>query len=87
MVTEDRLIDIREVMKRTALGRSTVYKAVAGECPGLAALPQPIKLGRKSVWSAGEVSEWIAERKAQRAPSVSKTVARNQDPQTARDSK
>lgn len=50
-----KLIRIKEVMDRTGLGRSTVYKYMNH---GL--FPKPIKLGTRAVaWVESEVEAWI----------------------------
>lgn len=57
-----RIIRLKEVMKMTGLGRSTVYKYIAE-----GTFPKPIPLGGRSVgWLEGEVSEWILERVSER---------------------
>ena len=61
----ERLIRLPEVIAMTGLGRSAIYKAIAGECPQLEPFPRPIKLGRVSVWSLLGVLEWIESRKAE----------------------
>ena len=53
----NRLIRIKDVMDRTGLARSTVYKYIS-----LGQLPQPIKLGTRAVaWVEREVEAWICE--------------------------
>ncbi|NVE89244.1 helix-turn-helix transcriptional regulator [Vreelandella titanicae] len=53
----NRLIRIKDVMDRTGLARSTVYKYI-----GLGQFPQPIKLGTRAVaWVEREVEAWICE--------------------------
>ncbi|MCE8052532.1 AlpA family transcriptional regulator [Halomonas daqingensis] len=50
-----KLIRIKEVMDRTGLGRSTVYKYM-----NLGLFPKPIKLGTRAVaWVECEVVAWI----------------------------
>ncbi|QOR41036.1 AlpA family transcriptional regulator [Billgrantia diversa] len=50
-----KLIRIKEVMDRTGLGRSTVYKYM-----NLGLFPKPIKLGTRAVaWVESEVVAWI----------------------------
>ena len=52
-----KLIRIKEVMNRTGLARSTVYKYI-----NLGQFPQPIKLGTRAVaWVEREVEAWICE--------------------------
>ncbi|RUR31168.1 helix-turn-helix transcriptional regulator [Vreelandella nanhaiensis] len=53
----NRLIRIKEVMDRTGLARSTVYKYIS-----LGQFPHPIKLGTRAVaWVEREVEAWICE--------------------------
>ena len=53
----NRLIHIKDVMDRTGLARSTVYKYI-----NLGQFPQPIKLGTRAVaWVEREVEAWICE--------------------------
>lgn len=50
----DRFIRIEDVMQRTTMARSTVYKRMSdGE------FPRNRKIGRTAVWSEKEVSEFI----------------------------
>ena len=47
-----------EVQRRTGLGRSTLYAAIAD-----GKFPKPIKLGIRSVaWPSDVIDDWIAER-------------------------
>jgi prophage regulatory protein len=53
----NRLIRIKDVMDRTGLARSTVYKYI-----NLGQFPQPIMLGTRAVaWVEREVEAWICE--------------------------
>jgi prophage regulatory protein len=53
---DDKLLRLPDVMKRTGLARSTVWKWVAD-----GKLPKPIKLSpRVSVWKESEISRFIA---------------------------
>lgn len=53
-----KLIRIKEVMSRTGLGRSTIYKYM-----NLGRFPQQIKLSARFVaWVESEVEAWIQER-------------------------
>ena len=57
-----KVIRLQQVMERTGLGRSTIYKYVSESW-----FPKAIPLGGRSVgWLEGEVSEWILERVAER---------------------
>lgn len=52
-----KLIRIKDVMKRTGLARSTIYKYIS-----LGQFPHPIKLGTRAVaWVEREVEAWICE--------------------------
>lgn len=53
-----RLIKLKEVIHRTALPRSTLYKYIAE-----GRFPKPVSLGERNVaWVESEVEEWILER-------------------------
>jgi predicted DNA-binding transcriptional regulator AlpA len=54
----DTFIKRREVLRRTVLSNTTMYREIAaGRFPG------PVKLARKAAaWSARDVDAWIAER-------------------------
>ena len=57
-----QLLRLPDVLKRTGLARSTLYKL---EAKG--AFPQRVKLTlRSSAWSAADVEQWIGERLATR---------------------
>lgn len=57
-----KVIRLQQVMEKTGLGRSTIYKYVSESW-----FPKPISLGGRSVgWLEDEVSEWILERVAER---------------------
>jgi len=50
-----KLIRIKEVMNRTGLARSTIYKYISEE-----RFPQPTKLGPRTVaWVESEIENWI----------------------------
>jgi prophage regulatory protein len=50
-----RILRLKEVIEKTGLARSTIYKYVE-----LGAFPKPISLGGRSVgWVDSEVHEWI----------------------------
>ena len=52
------LLDLREVMRRTRLSRSTIYALKAA---GL--FPQPVRVSTHAVrWIAAEIDDWIATR-------------------------
>jgi prophage regulatory protein len=53
-----RLVRLPEVLHRTGLSRSTVYRRVE-----LGQFPKPYPLSTRIVaWSENEIDEWIAER-------------------------
>ena len=51
-----RLLTLKEVIKKTGLKKSTIYKFIKTKN-----FPPPIKLGRSSRWVEGEVDIWIKE--------------------------
>jgi prophage regulatory protein len=55
--TPDRLIKIDEVLKRTAMGKTKLYRMLKdGE------FPKPVRLGSRSVaWRESTIDRWIAE--------------------------
>lgn len=57
-----RILKLKEVMERTGLGRSSIYKFVAE-----GTFPKPISLGARAVgWVDGEVDEWVRLKIAER---------------------
>ena len=48
---------LREVMRRTALSRSTIYAFMANE-----AFPPPVRVGTHAVCSLAEIDAWITTR-------------------------
>ena len=53
-----RLIKLKEVMTKTSLGHSSIYKFIAE-----GSFPKQVSLGAKSVaWVESEVDEWIEEK-------------------------
>ncbi|MEZ7279727.1 AlpA family transcriptional regulator [Pseudoalteromonas sp. 68 DY56-GL68] len=53
-----RLIKLKEVMAKTSLGHSSIYKFIAE-----GSFPKQVSLGAKSVaWVESEVDEWILDR-------------------------
>ena len=53
-----KLIKLREVIRLTALSRSTIYQAIA-DCT----FPKPLRTGARGVaWLEQEVLDWIAAR-------------------------
>lgn len=58
VVPSRRLIRLREVLHRTGLSRSTVYRRME-----LGQFPKPYPLGGRIVaWAESEVDRWIAEK-------------------------
>ena len=57
-----RIIRLAEVMSRTGLGRSTIYKLMSEDL-----FPRSVELMPRTVgWVETEVEEWILERIARR---------------------
>lgn len=55
---DDRIVRVREVLRVTGLGRSTLYLRVRQ-----GAFPAPIALGGRAVgWRWSDVAAWIAAR-------------------------
>ncbi len=53
-----RLIKLKEVMAKTSLGHSSIYKFISE-----GTFPKQVSLGAKSVaWVESEVDDWIMER-------------------------
>ena len=66
-----RIIRLREVMERTGLARSTVYKYVED---GI--FPKSVPLGGRAVgWVEQEVEDWILARIEERDRSLSSDAA------------
>lgn len=57
-----QLLRLPDVMRRTGMSRSWLYKAV-----GEGAFPHYHKVGRASVWDAAAVDGWIAAQVASRS--------------------
>jgi len=57
-----RFIKLKEVMERTGLGRSSVYKQMSE-----GTFPKNVSLGDRAVaWVESEIEDWIVERVAER---------------------
>lgn len=57
-----RILKLKEVMNRTALGRSTLYHLLKNSC-----FPKPVPLGPRAVgWLESEVEGWIIGRVKER---------------------
>lgn len=64
-----KLIRLPEVLERTAMKKTSVYKLITeGE------FPPPVKIGPMSAWVEQEIIDWISERACARQ-SMSSTVA------------
>jgi len=62
-----RILRLRDVIQKTGLGRSSLYKFSA-----LGKFPAAAKLGGMSVgWTAGKINQWIAQRIRERDSSPS----------------
>lgn len=57
-----RLLHLKEVLNRTSLSRSTVYRLMA-----LGEFPKAVALGSRVSWVESELAEWIDARVAARA--------------------
>lgn len=57
----ERLLNLEEVTRLTALSRATIYRAIAG-----GAFPPPVKIGRTSRWLASELRNFLAGLSASR---------------------
>ena len=59
------LIPIDQVMKRTSIGRTTIYQLIRqGE------FPPPVKICGASRWVLGEVTDWIESLMSKRRPGL-----------------
>jgi len=57
-----RFIKLKEVIERTGLGRSSVYKQMSE-----GTFPKNVSLGDRAVaWVESEIEDWIMERVAER---------------------
>lgn len=57
-----RLLKLRDVMDRTSLSRTSIYRLISR-----AQFPNSVSLGGRVAWLEAEVSEWIDARIAARA--------------------
>ena len=56
--TTDRLLRLKEVIERTALSRSTIYRLMRD-----GSFPEPLKIGPRAVrWRESETEAWVAAR-------------------------
>ena len=61
-----RLIKLKEVIQKTSLGHSSIYKFIAE-----GTFPKQVSLGAKSVaWLESEVDDWIMDRLGEREVEV-----------------
>ena len=61
VITDDRLLTVRDVLSRVHWTRSTLYRRLADDSD----FPQAIRLGPRSVrFSERELNGWIAARRA-----------------------
>jgi len=59
--TGDRLLRLKEVVEKTSLGSSTIYRRMS-----MGMFPRPCRLGENCVrWRESEIDEWIANLPAQ----------------------
>lgn len=56
-----RLLSIKEVLRRTSLGRTTVYRLM-----GLGQFPESVALGARVAWVESEIESWLQDRIAAR---------------------
>lgn len=63
----ERLLRLREVMSKTGLGKSTIYRKIES-----AGFPSPVSVGGQSVrWRESEVERWITSL----APTITRPAA------------
>ncbi|MFG6417244.1 AlpA family phage regulatory protein [Roseateles sp. DC23W] len=58
------LLRLAEVMRRTAIGRTSIYQMIK-----LNTFPRPVKVGSASLWIDVEISDWITQLMAARGQS------------------
>jgi prophage regulatory protein len=59
-MTTTRLLRMREVMERTSLGKSTIYRKIAAQI-----FPPPVSLGGAAVrWRESDIDAWVASLRA-----------------------
>ncbi|PSU27967.1 helix-turn-helix transcriptional regulator [Photobacterium lutimaris] len=60
---QEEWLNVREVMNRVALGRTSIYKLM--ECRQF---PRPLRMGAKSVnWRVRDVEAWMRQKICDRA--------------------
>lgn len=66
---ENRILNIREVCRRTSLGKSSIYDLIQA-----GAFPSPVRISKGRVgWHEGETDDWIASRPVARDAEASGT--------------
>ena len=56
--TADRLLRLNEVITRTGLSRSSIYRMMRD-----GSFPEPLKIGARAVrWPESEIEAWLASR-------------------------
>ena len=58
----ERLIGLKEVMRRTSLSRTVIYEKMQNGD----GFPRQVRIGRRSAWAASEVDAWIRSVLAER---------------------
>ena len=56
-VLDDRLLRIADLCAKVAMGRSTIYQAIAD-----GHFPRAVEVGGGVRWRASDINEWIAAR-------------------------
>jgi prophage regulatory protein len=56
-----KLIRLPDVLERVSLKKTAVYKMMAQD-----EFPRPVKIGTASAWVEQEITDWIADRVAER---------------------
>ncbi len=65
-LTEDRLVRFAEGLALLGISKSTAYRLIErGD------LPQPVKVGSLTFFSARELQDWIAEKLTERSAGLS----------------
>jgi prophage regulatory protein len=69
--TDARTLTLQQVVERTSLSKAYLYKLIA-----LGLFPPPAKVGRRSLWLAREVNDWVEARFAARPLPADRTNCR-----------
>jgi prophage regulatory protein len=65
-----RLIKLKEVIQKTSLGHSSIYKFISE-----GTFPKQVSLGAKSVaWLESEIDDWIMEKVSERTCSNNEKI-------------